>query len=545
MESFFRRQLWLRQLGYGLFVLASAAVLALMSFQSVQDAPPDPSALSLPTVMVSGSWHVQSSTSTDELQIVDVITFGSEVLCIVRLPPSFEFPSKERIECGYGSALPHQKVLAVHLWRPFLAAVVCGAPPQGQDLSSLRIHLENHQELRASKGLATLQWNATKVVYEAFSTQHDVVVFVHGFNQTLGLELSQFHCVYDGGEFATAVTEQAYEIFRCGHPPKAMISMFTNKRISLRLDGRMLPSVAYYSPPPKQLAIPLQKPRHICACTMIYNGAKFLREWVFYHSHLGVERFIIYDNNSDDNLEEVIIGLASFNVSKHPWPWVKTQQAMLSHCSLVANPECTWMLFTDIDEYFFPSERFLTPNTSSILAAFVGEAVGKRAKDGIKVGQIATYCRNFGPSGLRDSPPQGVTQGYTCRLNRHRRHKSIVMLSAIDESLGNQVHHFRLKPPYVREEILLWVAIFNHYKFQVWDEFKTKFHRRAATYVADWTEDRKHLSNDRVPGLGTKPVKPDDWESRYCEVQDYGLRDYTRRVFGSQSAGGQLHLAWE
>lgn len=81
---------------------------------------------------------------------------------------------------------------------------------------------------------------------------------------------------------------------------------------------------------------------------------------------------------------------------------------------------------------------------------------------------------------------------------------------------------------------------------QVWDEFKTKFHRRAATYVADWTEDRNHGSNDRVSGLGTKPVKPADWESRYCEVQDYGLRDYTRRIFGtSQGDGQEFHLAWE
>lgn len=558
MESFLRRQIWVRRLCYGFFVLASAAIFALMSFQSVQVAPPDHSSLGLPTDMVPDSWRSEGPSSAAELRIDDVISFGSEVLCLVRIPPSFHFPNNEKLECRYGNTRPHQKVLAVHLWRPFLAAVVCGTPPRPQGLTSVLIKLDTHQEIRVPKGLAALPWNSTKVVYEVYSTDHDVALFVHGFNQTLGFDLSQFQCVYgDGtGQCATAVTAQANEVFRCGHPPKAKISTFTNQKMSLRFDGKILPSFAYYNPPPKQLSLSKRKKEvhHICACTMIYNGAKFLREWVYYHSHLGVEKFIIYDNNSEDNLDEVIAKLAiSFNVTKQSWPWVKTQQAALSHCSLLARHECTWMLFSDIDEYFFPSERFLNasslPNASpsvSILATFIEEFVTLRAKQGVQVGQIGTYCRNFGPSGLRVSPPEGVTQGYTCRVQRQRRHKSIVMLNAIADSLGNQVHHFTLKPPYAMEQIRPWVAIINHYKFQVWEEFKTKFRRRAATYVADWTEDRNHGSNDRVPGLGTKPIKPADWESRYCEVQDHALKDYTRRIFGSQSKrGGKVHLAWE
>lgn len=321
----------------------------------------------------------------------------------------------------------------------------------------------------------------------------------------------------------------------CGCISKFLVQISSDLNFLLQVPGKEGPSRE--SPKPTL--------HHICACTMIYNGAKFLKEWIYYHSHLGVEKFFFYDNNSEDNLDEVLANLANFNVTKHPWPWVKTQEAAFSHCSLLAKLECEWMMFTDVDEYFFPSDRFLTERKTSILATFIQEVVASKAQENVKVGQIATYCHNYGPSGLTVSPPDGVTQGYTCRTKRHRRHKSIVLLSAIDESLGNQVHHFSLKPPYVKEQIRPWVAIINHYKFQVWDEFKTKFHRRAATYVADWTEDRNYGSNDRVPGLGTKPVKPDDWEGRYCEVRDYSLRDYTRRIFGSQDKAGKLHLAWE
>ena len=46
-----------------------------------------------------------------------------------------------------------------------------------------------------------------------------------------------------------------------------------------------------------------------CACAMIFDVVKFLREWVVYHSKIGVEKFVLYDNDSDDDLMKVIKGL--------------------------------------------------------------------------------------------------------------------------------------------------------------------------------------------------------------------------------------------
>lgn len=55
---------------------------------------------------------------------------------------------------------------------------------------------------------------------------------------------------------------------------------------------------------------------YICVCIMIFNGVKFLKEWVYYNYYLGVEKFYFYDNNSEDNFDEVIEGLRSFNIKK-------------------------------------------------------------------------------------------------------------------------------------------------------------------------------------------------------------------------------------
>lgn len=633
-----RRRVWLRRVCYALGLIGLAALVVLISCQPNQT-PSDSSMLSLPSNNIPTSW---SKNGTAGMYIEDVILMDSEVLMLVRKSPGSAFPFKQSLECRYGDTTS-RKPTALHLYH-HRAAILCPAPPQSLqwDVNSILIRVGQDQQIlpKVTVHKRPLQWfHSEQVTYEAFPTETDVVVFVHGINHPRGprlpaekeaARLRNLTCVY-GGYYETKVTAQAQEVFRCAHPPVDLVHQFAGRKISVKFQGRILASVAYYnpglSPNPSSENSPdhsyelssEQTPEHspedsfegsvnrkllneaassgtedvpkhhVCSCTMIYNGAKFLKEWVHYNSHLGVTKFFLYDNNSDDDLDGVISSLGSrgFTIQKQAWPWVKTQEAGFSHCSVLAQNECKWMLFTDVDEFFFPSKRFrenngssssssseeplddaeeddegaevpatetiyppaartispptVTTNSSSILAGFIKAA--SRGRD--RLGQICTFCYNFGPSGFKVSPPEGVTQGYTCRVRKTERHKSLVLLSAIDNSLENVIHHFTLKRGYGRKLIRPGTAVINHYKFQAWEEFKSKFHRRAATYVADWTEDRNHGSKDRVPDLGTKPIKPADWESRYCEVRDYGLKNYTQSALGTYDRDHKLHLPWE
>lgn len=616
----FRRRVWLWRVCFGFNLLAITASVAVLGLPAQFDAVSLSSKFVLSTSTSKIPTYLQRESSSlitsHKTHIEDVVSFHSDILILIRVFSSSAFPTKDRLECHFGNDThgAYRKVTALKLYAD-RAAVLCGAPPESLewDGSSVLIEIDSEIEIRR-KGKAApdsqqaLQWNSSKVVYEVFPTEEDVVVFVHGINHTRGAHqpdmsqherLQQFQCVY-GDYFETSVTAQSQEIFRCGHPSAHLITTLIGKKLTIRYEGTVLPSVAYYgskqnmkpadvpltleqrtvrsinrkvlAPRADSQTLPNPRKYHICSCTMIYNGAKFLKEWVYYNSHLGVEKFIIYDNGSEDNLDEVIESLSSFNVTKQSWPWMKTQEAGFSHCSLLALPECTWVLFTDIDEYLFPSRRFLsegnksivatpeaaeqpapTPSSdetqtsnSSILSRFIEESVADHdSETNGTVGQISTFCVNFGPSSLTVSPPQGVTQGYTCRLKKPERHKSIVLLSAIDKTLTNVIHHFTLKPGYGQKLIRPGTAVINHYKYQAWNEFKLKFHRRAATYVPDWTEDRGLTSRDRVPDLGTKAIKPADWETRYCETQDYALRNYTQRVLGFHDSNGKLHLPWE
>ena len=261
----------------------------------------------------------------------------------------------------------------------------------------------------------------------------------------------------------------------------------------------------------------------MCVCTMVRNQARFLREWIAYHSKIGVGQWFIYDNNSDDDIELVASSMSS--VSLHEWPWVKTQEAGFAHCALRARDSCEWVGFIDVDEFLYlPSNVTL----QDVLRNFSSKPW---------IGELRADCHSFGPSGRNTIPSKGVMVGYTCRMAAPERHKSIVRPDALNPSLINIVHHFHLREGMKYVNMENRVMVINHYKYQVWEVFKEKFYRRVATYVADWRDEERVGSKDRAPGLGTKAVEPPDWSRRFCEVNDTGLRDWVLRVFTNRNTG--------
>jgi len=126
-----------------------------------------------------------------------------------------------------------------------------------------------------------------------------------------------------------------------------------------------------------------------------------------------------------------------------------------------------------------------------------------------------------------------------------QRHKSIVLLDAVDSSLLNVVHHFQVKENFRSKAMSMEDALVNHYKYQAWSEFRSKFRRRVSAYVADWTQAVNPMSKDRTPGLGFEPVEPKGWAQKFCEVRDHRLKLLTQKWFGSQTPHGYPKMAWQ
>ncbi|KAF6165364.1 hypothetical protein GIB67_018808 [Kingdonia uniflora] len=465
------------------------------------------------------------------VEVRETVIFPDQVLLFLKYPSSTPLFTKDSLDCTY--------------FPPNSSAPLMNLPPLGIDIQNsdnqiLRcpIHPRRFTTSLSIKSYGPLPVGPShpwySLVYEALiDRDNTTIVFVKGLNLRPERPSypSRYECVY-GWDFKkpkfllkSEVVSVAQEIVRC-KTPLSVLSSAHNKsiKVSIRVKGRgVLHSVA------RPAYLPVSDPRvrkmhEMCICTMVRNQARFLREWVMYHARIGVERWFIYDNNSDDAIDEVIESLEESgegnNITRYMWPWIKTQEAGFSHCALQARDSCKWVGFIDVDEFIH------LPSALSLHDVLRNQSSGFD-----KVGELRTGCHSFGPSGLKRVPAQGVTVGYNCRLNSPERHKSIVRPEVLNSTLINVVHHFHVRDGIDYINVDRSLMVINHYKYQVWGVFKEKFYRRVATYVADWQNEENVGSKDRAPGLGTRAIEPSDWSSRFCEVRDNGLRNWVLKHF--------------
>ncbi|KAL3644011.1 hypothetical protein CASFOL_011943 [Castilleja foliolosa] len=497
---------------------------------------------------VVSTWNIPANDAVSPelpeipaISIQQTVIFPDEALVFLKYPPSSTLFTKDAINCIYlhpNSTQPQLELSPSSVdfdYDNHHQIVRCPLPPRGT-VPSLVIK----QKVNLRPG-PTYEWDS--LAYEALiDRDNTTVVFVKGFNLRSGKadDPSKFKCIY-GQDLTKSkfvlqadVVSVAQEIVRCKTPPSILRLISSNNdnpfKVSVRFVGkRAINSIA---------RVKIDKPLHnnkqhqMCMCTMLRNQARFLSEWVTYHSRIGVDRYFIYDNNSDDDIEGTIDSLAgdNYNITRHVWPWIKTQEAGFAHCALKARDSCEWVGFTDIDEFLH------LPTNVSL------QDVVKNQTRQSDVGELRISCHTFGPSGLKEIPEQGVMAGYTCRMVAPERHKSIVRPEALDSSLINVVHHFNLKTGFRHVNVDRSLLLINHYKYQVWEVFKEKFVRRAPSYVADWQENKDVGSKDRTPGLGTKPVEPSDWSTRYCQVWDTRLKKWILENFTDPETG---LLPWE
>jgi hypothetical protein len=53
----------------------------------------------------------------------------------------------------------------------------------------------------------------------------------------------------------------------------------------------------------------LKFPHKLAVCAIAKNEGAYFKEWLEYHRLVGVEKFYIYDNESDDDTKEVLAPL--------------------------------------------------------------------------------------------------------------------------------------------------------------------------------------------------------------------------------------------
>lgn len=102
---------------------------------------------------------------------------------------------------------------------------------------------------------------------------------------------------------------------------------------------------------------------NLAAVTIVRDEAQYIKEWIDYHLLAGVEHFLIYDNDSLDNLQEVLAPYIAKNLVTHlPAPKTHRQLEVYNDAIRYFKYFCRQMIFIDVDEFILPQDGRIIPD---------------------------------------------------------------------------------------------------------------------------------------------------------------------------------------
>ncbi|MES2604954.1 MAG: glycosyltransferase family 2 protein [Pseudomonadota bacterium] len=115
-----------------------------------------------------------------------------------------------------------------------------------------------------------------------------------------------------------------------------------------------LPNLVFQpiAPPPVPHPIPL------AVCGIVRDEAPYLLEWIAWHRLIGVDHFVLFDNESVDGTTAMLKSLAKAGLVDHVvWPNIKDMPAQrAAYIAGLARLgwRCRWVAFIDADEFLNP-----------------------------------------------------------------------------------------------------------------------------------------------------------------------------------------------
>lgn len=144
----------------------------------------------------------------------------------------------------------------------------------------------------------------------------------------------------------------------------------------------------------------------LAAVALVHNEAPYIKEWLDYHFLAGVSHFLIYDNESTDNLQEVLKPYVDKKlVTVIPYPKKNRQLEAYNDAIRYFKFYCRYMAFIDVDEFIFPQD-----------GKNIVEVVDEILNADEHAAGIAVNLRTFGSNGLETADYEtGVLERFTRR----------------------------------------------------------------------------------------------------------------------------------
>jgi hypothetical protein len=223
------------------------------------------------------------------------------------------------------------------------------------------------------------------------------------------------------------------------------------------------------------------KPHYLGIAAIYRWEAENLREWVAFHRVVGVDRFFLYDNASEDeHLEALRPFIEDGSVTVHPWPVFPGQGSAYDHALVRHGGEVRWMAFLDVDEFFFSPTGRRLPEVLRDYERHPGVGVSRAW---------------MGTSGHRTRPEGLLLRNFSSRLHLpepNRSVKSVVDPDRVVQRMNEHWFQFRDGESTVDEhhepleswqrpgDLTFDVLRVNHYFTKSEEEAMRKFDRPQA-----------------------------------------------------------------
>ena len=250
----------------------------------------------------------------------------------------------------------------------------------------------------------------------------------------------------------------------------------------------------------------------------IKNEARYINEWLDYHYRIGVDKFYLYNNDSEDTeeLEKILEPwIQNQIVVYEKFPGRAAQNFIYNLAIKNYRYDCRYMAFIDSDEFIFVK-------TGQTLLEFLNEFFSTA----VNIGGLAVCWKIFGSNGLEKYSPELVTERFIrCADDEHIIDNQVKIIANprwIDYFIGPHLSRFRMGCSNYDEnfeEVLgprnknnpTKKIRLNHYYTKSLEEFIQKRNRGRADDGALYTRLDFEL-DDRN------------------EVEDTGLRDFYREL---------------
>lgn len=142
-------------------------------------------------------------------------------------------------------------------------------------------------------------------------------------------------------------------------------------------------------------------PVYLSIAAILKNEAPYIKEWIEYHKLVGVERFYLYNNESDDDVEKILEKYIKDGTVIYKYVKGKSMQIpVYSDAICKYKNETKWMAFIDLDEYLVPVEK---------------DSIAEFLKDYENYPGVVVNWQPFDSNGHKKAPKGLVIENYTRR----------------------------------------------------------------------------------------------------------------------------------